>query len=211
MTHEDLQELAALAAAGALDGADLQRAAALAEDPAFRTERVTFEAALAHTAAACVVPRRPRAEMRAAILDRISRTPQQTRTPSPPAAQAAATVKKASTPSVPSGFQFIGAEEGPWMPAPVPGGRFKQLSVNPAAGYALLLMDLPPQARYPEHDHLGTEELYVLSGDLVTEGRTMGPGDYLRADPGSHHGELYTEHGCRALMIVPLAALAGAT
>ena len=64
-----------------------------------------------------------------------------------------------------------------------------------------LLADLAPGARFPTHDHAGSEQLYILSGHLHTEGRIMGPGDFLHAEAGTHHGELHSPDGCRALLV----------
>jgi anti-sigma factor ChrR (cupin superfamily) len=49
---------------------------------------------------------------------------------------------------------------------------------------------------YPGHRHGGTEEIYMLSGDLVLEGITYYGGDYIRSAPGSTHGEAYSKGGC---------------
>jgi len=57
--------------------------------------------------------------------------------------------------------------------------------------------------------HAGHEEVYVLNGDLQTEGCRMGPGDFLHSDPGTLHHALYSEHGCRALLVVPLPKTQG--
>lgn len=71
----------------------------------------------------------------------------------------------------------------------------------------MLLVEIGPGVAYPEHDHEGAEEMYVLSGDLRTEGRSLGPGDFLHADAGSHHRELRSIGGCTALMVVPRRAV----
>jgi anti-sigma factor ChrR (cupin superfamily) len=68
-------------------------------------------------------------------------------------------------------------------------------------------MEVGAGATYPAHDHAGYEELYVLSGDLETEGRLLGPGDFLHAEPGSHHNPLHSPHGCTALLVVPREAV----
>ena len=51
------------------------------------------------------------------------------------------------------------------------------------------------------HDHSSSEELFILSGHLQTEGRLLGPGDFLHAEPGTHHHELVSPDGCVALII----------
>ena len=106
-------------------------------------------------------------------------------------------------PPVPAGFSFRFAADGDWLPHPVPGIRMKVLALNRAAGYAALLLDVAPGTRFPPHQHAGAEECYVLSGSLYTCGRRMTAGDFLHADADTEHGELWTEEGCRVLLVVP--------
>jgi hypothetical protein len=53
-----------------------------------------------------------------------------------------------------------------------------------------------PGMEYPPHTHGGTEEIYMLSGDLVLEGVTYYAGDYIRSAPGSQHSPAYSHTGC---------------
>ena len=107
------------------------------------------------------------------------------------------------SPPVPDGFSFRFAADADWLPHPVPGIRMKVLALNRAAGYATLLLDVSPGTRFPAHHHGGAEECYVLSGSLYTCGRRMAAGDFLHADSETDHGELWTEEGCRVLLVVP--------
>lgn len=108
-----------------------------------------------------------------------------------------------AAPPVPDGFSFRFAADADWLPHPVPGIRMKVLALNRAAGYATLLLDAAPGTRFPAHHHGGAEECYVLSGSLYTCGRRMAAGDFLHADSETDHGELWTEGGCRVLLVVP--------
>jgi anti-sigma factor ChrR (cupin superfamily) len=130
----------------------------------------------------------PAPQLRTTILERISNTRQ--------------TVPAYSGSTEPApGFCFQSPGENGWKPGPMPGTRFKVLSVSRDMGYWMLLADLQPGGRIPTHDHAGSEQVYVLSGDLLTEGRTLGPGDFLHAEPGTHHHELVSPRGCMALLI----------
>jgi len=104
---------------------------------------------------------------------------------------------------IPPGFSMRTEEDEGWMPHPVPGIRMKILSVNKAAGYVMLLLDVPPHTRFPAHRHSGAEECYVLSGSVVTCGRRFGVGDFIHADAGTAHDELWTDEGCRVLLVAP--------
>ncbi len=106
-------------------------------------------------------------------------------------------------PAVPAGFSFRFASDDRWLPHPVPGIRMKVLAMNRKAGYATLLLDVAPDTRFPAHYHHGAEECLVISGSLHTCGRRMVAGDFLHADSGTDHGELWTEEGCQVLLVVP--------
>ena len=107
-----------------------------------------------------------------------------------------------AAPSAPLGFSFRFGSDAEWLPHPVQGIRMKVLALNRAAGYATLLFDVAPGTRFPAHHHDGAEECYVLSGSLHTCGRRMVAGDFLHADAGTEHGELWTDEGCRVLLVV---------
>ena len=102
---------------------------------------------------------------------------------------------------LPQGFSFRLASEQDWLPHPVPGIRMKVLGLNRQQGYATLLLDVAPGTRFPAHHHGGDEECYVVSGSLVACGRRIEAGDFHHADAGSDHGELWTDEGCRVLLV----------
>jgi anti-sigma factor ChrR (cupin superfamily) len=106
-------------------------------------------------------------------------------------------------PAIPEGFALRLAVQDNWVPHPVPGIRMKVLAMNRESGYATLLLDVQPGTRFPAHHHPGAEECYILSGAVYTLGRRMGPGDFLHADAGTDHGELWTDEGAKVLLIVP--------
>jgi anti-sigma factor ChrR (cupin superfamily) len=133
--------------------------------------------ALAHAAAGPS----PRAEVRQQLMDRLA----------------------AVEPPIPTGFAVHFSGEDRWLPHPVPGIRMKVLALNRAAGYATLLLDVAPGTHFPAHHHKGAEECYVISGSVHTCGRRLGPGDFVHADAGTDHGELWTKEGCQVLLVVP--------
>jgi quercetin dioxygenase-like cupin family protein len=103
----------------------------------------------------------------------------------------------------PPGFSLRFNSEDAWLPHPVPGIRMKVLSVNRRSGYQTLLLDVKPGTRFPAHHHDGAEECYVISGSVFTLGRRLGPGDFVHADAGTDHAELWTDEGARVLLVVP--------
>ena len=98
--------------------------------------------------------------------------------------------------------QLIWGEEQPWRPTPYPGVRLKEVSM--ASGeFAVLMLELEPGGVVPEHHHRGSEDLYLLSGDLQVEGesRLMRAGDFMHCQTGSRHRAMISPSGCRALTI----------
>jgi anti-sigma factor ChrR (cupin superfamily) len=193
MNCDELQQLAALRALGALPESETAvLGARLADDESARADLARFIDVAA--ALAGLVPQRPAPiALRQRILDRILKTPQSSGS------------SPARSGSAPEPFHFVD-RGAPWLPTPILGIRLKVLSASPSAEYAMLLAELGPGAVYPEHEHEGVEETYVLSGDLTCQGRVMGPGDYFHAEAGTHHESLTTRDGCTAIFVVPRRA-----
>jgi len=188
MNCTQLQELAAAHALGALDGpAAVLLEAAIANEPGAKAEVAALNDTVAVMAAALSSPVPPPLETRAKILEQLTRrtqaSPSQPHAPTPP------------------GYQFIFKDAAGWRETPIPGLRTKLLSVSPDMGYRVLLAQIEPGRRFPAHDHASSEELYVISGHLQTEGQLLGPGDFYHAEPGTHHRELFSPDGCMALLI----------
>ncbi len=204
---DELQQLTALEAVGALDGLDVERLRRrLASDPAARHELQRF-IDVAAAIVASVPRRRPASTLRAKVLDRIARTPQVGKGKAGGSiADGLGEAGPAREPfKVPPGF-LLNTREAPWLQGPLPGVRFKVLSAGPNQSHAILEVELGPGAAYPEHEHLGPEDMYVLTGDLQTEGMNLRPGDSFHAEAGTSHDGLRSVHGCTALLIVSKAA-----
>ncbi|MBI5386903.1 MAG: cupin domain-containing protein [Verrucomicrobia bacterium] len=182
MNSERFNELAALNAVGALEGAEWQewQTAAANADPAALAEAAGFNNVAALLAAANVMPYEPPPALKARILERV---------------HAAGCGQKSSP------FHFRLAGEGAWQ-QPLPDVRLKELFKHPGGGSAVLLVDMAPGARYPHHHHTGAEECYVLAGDFHVEGRVLHGGDFHHAEGGSDHGKSFTEGGCQLLVVV---------
>lgn len=78
---------------------------------------------------------------------------------------------------------------------------------RPARRFTCLLR-LEPGASLGEHAHDGVEECLILEGALEVAGRTLRPGDYQRAEPGSPHAEQVSPGGCLLFLAGPLSLLA---
>jgi hypothetical protein len=83
-----------------------------------------------------------------------------------------------------------------WVKTPVPKVKIALLHSDEATREKVGLLQAEADMVYPRHRHGGTEEIYMLSGDLTLEGITYYGGDYIRSAPGSTHGEAYSQDGC---------------
>jgi len=95
----------------------------------------------------------------------------------------------------PQPMVVVRASEVTWRPTGIRGITVAPLSEDKAARQWSGLLRLEAGVRYPLHRHVGTEEIYMLSGDFVADGEVYGPGDYLCSAPGSQHAP-HSEQGC---------------
>ena len=193
MKSSELQELAALHALGALapdDAARLQTL--LSQDADAQAELTEMNHVTAALAQAVPASRPPSPALRTALLKHIQQTPQ---------AQVPVGEKAPEESAAPAGFHFLKSDQGDWLTTPIPGIRLKVLSVSRDMGSWMVLADLAAGASYPSHEHAGSEQLYVLTGHLHTAGRVLSPGDFLHAEPGTHHDGLYSPDGCTAILV----------
>ena len=196
MTPERIKELAALSATGALECPDAAAwAGLLAEGDALAwKELAANREALAAVALTQAPPRQPPASLKARILARAQAS----------TGESTAQVEKAPAP--PS-FRNLRKGEGPWLPMPIPGLRVKLLSLDPSRNYALVYAEIDAGVGYPEHHHTASEEIYVMTGDLMVNGTLLQAGDFHHAEGDTHHTEVTSVSGCTALLLVPAESL----
>jgi anti-sigma factor ChrR (cupin superfamily) len=82
-----------------------------------------------------------------------------------------------------------------------PGISCKLLSTDTQRDRVSMLVRLAPGAEYPPHSHAGVEELYLLDGELCIDSKTLYPGDYNRAEPGTADDRVWSETGCTCVLI----------
>jgi anti-sigma factor ChrR (cupin superfamily) len=90
--------------------------------------------------------------------------------------------------------------EQEWEEA-APGIAVKLLATDTEKDRVSMLVRLAPGATYPPHRHAGVEELYLLHGELIIDGRTLYPGDYNRGEPGAADQVVRSETGCTCVLI----------
>ena len=189
-SHSDqATELAILKSLHALDGEEAEALANCGQCPLGQTLIASqgFEQTVAAMTATLYPPTQPSPELKGKIFAAIGKPE-----PSSESKQEEKTQ---------GGYHFIGAQEGEWQSLPGGKVRLKTLSDLPEASHTTILLEADPGAVFLPHAHEGMEEVLLLSGDLDTVGRRMGPGDYLRHDPNTIHAKAVSENGCRALLI----------
>lgn len=108
---------------------------------------------------------------------------------------------RAAKSAVPAGWRFESARAAAGWRETFPGVRFKTLSVDEARDVVMLLVEMAPGARFPDHPHDdGGDEGVVISGDVTMDGRELRAGDYYFADTGTNHVNITSRGGCTALL-----------
>ena len=77
----------------------------------------------------------------------------------------------------------------------------KLLAADAEKDRVSMLVRLAPGAAYPPHRHAGVEELYLLDGKLIIDDKTLHPGDYNRAEPGTGDRHVWSETGCTCVLL----------
>ena len=93
-------------------------------------------------------------------------------------------------------LEFFDTEKCPWEPHVVGGKRMdplqqKILSYDDRTGAVTLMLKYPKGFRQPSLTyHTVTEELYILKGRIMMEGKEYSEGYYAYRPPGMIHGEM---------------------
>ena len=82
-----------------------------------------------------------------------------------------------------------------------PGIFVKLLATDTEKRSVSMLVRLAPRTEYPPHRHAGVEELHLLDGVLIVDDKTLYPGDYIHAAPGSEDHRVYSETGCTCVLM----------
>lgn len=77
----------------------------------------------------------------------------------------------------------------------------KLLATDTEKDRVSMLVRLAPGATYPPHTHSGSEELYLLHGELMIDDKKLYPGDYNRAEAGSADQRVWSETGCTCVLL----------
>ena len=92
-------------------------------------------------------------------------------------------------------FTFLPDSQRAWIGAGVPGVELCQLHLDTAQERQTLLIRMEPGATLPQHLHGGTEECFIVRGDLRDRDLRLQATDYIRFEKGTSHS-VVTEQGC---------------
>jgi quercetin dioxygenase-like cupin family protein len=100
----------------------------------------------------------------------------------------------------------LAAESVSATPFEIPGAtgefRIQILNEDTERGVVTSIVHLPPGGRIPAHMHrAGSEMHYVLDGDLIEKGESLGAGAFLTHAPGVVHGPHESKNGARVLTV----------
>lgn len=101
----------------------------------------------------------------------------------------------------------VAADSVAATPFSIPGAtggefRIQILNEDAARGVVTSIVHLPPGGRIPAHLHrAGSEMHYVLEGDLIERGESLGVGAFVTQAAGVVHGPHESKGGARVLTV----------
>ncbi len=96
-------------------------------------------------------------------------------------------------------YTVLAEAERAWLPAGVPGVELCQLWLDRANERQTILIRMEAGAALPHYEHGGTEECYVIRGDLRDGDLLLRTGDYIRFERGTRHS-VTSRGGCLLLV-----------
>ena len=87
----------------------------------------------------------------------------------------------------PLASRYVDVASLPWKPTPCAGIDMKILVEDPKTGLMTALFRWQPGSELGLHEHVETEQTYVLEGSLVDEEGEVTAGNYVWRPKGSRH------------------------
>jgi anti-sigma factor ChrR (cupin superfamily) len=103
-------------------------------------------------------------------------------------------------PLPPGSLHAVRVEDVPWRASAVaPGILVRDIAVTD--GWEMQMVRCEPGARFPVHTHEGPEFLFVLEGELIQDGRRLGPGWASIGAAGSVDADVRSDAGCLFILV----------
>jgi len=87
----------------------------------------------------------------------------------------------------PLASRYVDVETLPWKPTPCAGIDMKILVEDPESGLMTALFRWQPGSELGLHEHVETEQTFVLEGSLVDDEGEVSAGNYVWRPKGSRH------------------------
>jgi len=97
-------------------------------------------------------------------------------------------------------FIMRAADTIPWRPSTFAAGVFVK-DLGSSDGQAMQLVRFEPGARFPRHEHVGPEFIYILQGEVIQQGRRLGPGCAAVAPADTTEDDFASETGATFLIV----------
>ena len=94
---------------------------------------------------------------------------------------------------------LLPAAERTWLASGVTGVELFQLWLDSENERQTILIRMQAGTSLPNHLHGGTEECFIVQGDLRESDRHLGTGDYIRFEGGTRH-TVSSDDGCLLLV-----------
>ena len=88
----------------------------------------------------------------------------------------------------------------PWRPSTFAAGVFVK-DIATTSGWEMQIVRFEPGARFPRHTHERPEFVFILEGELVQDGRRLGPGWASVASAGSVDEDVHSDTGCTFVLV----------
>jgi anti-sigma factor ChrR (cupin superfamily) len=93
------------------------------------------------------------------------------------------------------------SNEGRWVEV-APGVRMKKLSSDRSRNTVTVLMEMDPGSEFPPHNHLKSEDSFLVRGSCRIGNVMFFPGDFQHVEGGALHDAIVSEEGCLALLVM---------
>ena len=100
----------------------------------------------------------------------------------------------------PGALRSVNTADLSWRPSTFAPGVFVK-DIATTDGWEMQIVRFEPGARFPLHTHERPEFLFILEGELVQDGRRLGPGWASVAGAGSVDEDVHSDTGCIFVLV----------
>ena len=103
-------------------------------------------------------------------------------------------------PLLPGSLHSVRVDDLPWRPSATASGVFVR-DIAVTDGWEMQIVRCEAGARLPAHTHASPEFLFVLDGELIQNGRRLGPGWATVGAAGSVDADVRSDTGCVFVLV----------